>query len=1006
MAMLLLVQSVMPASIFANAGATTTAVSYDTRLATIQIAEDYSALMKTQNPSLWQTIQLAARLYAVTIVGPSCEQQASAANTSRLLDSQTKTTAPVYQWLSLNSEYTKTNTNTAVSPLCNEIFANKGTSPSDDLLRLYEKFFAVFLPTIDFNTFVQEATASADPEVYIQDTLSSQQIQKIQEYLTTKQVPTQTCSLTSEDEALYMQAKAQYIAATDRGEAANAKLAFDTMNQIQSRVVCSEWVTQWATPAPTLNPDCTNKVSILKSQIASLQSDPALYQQDITRIQKSIDMIAQSPDCSITTKRTQLPVVSGLGSTPRLTTDILKFQAIAPTQIPDTTPLFCQSTASALGEQLDTASYYTVNKLIDTIDAIKSDLTPQKQSLATLVQTLAVDKAAIKAQNLWLTNPSSAAHRFVSILEMIANNILTNAAMYKLADLFPLMNMYWNAIDQTSLWMADTFTSLQRILDAGARFVRNEGNQSFVEEAASNPWITFLARSNESAQSNDLSVVIKELSAFQFKEWVQEVAYSSVVTPSVPTIEHLTTLYFGSQTGEPTPYDNTRNNRVWYDVTPSATTSISDAEYSLLSKNKRYYNYLPAWRFPIEVYDVNGMHIAVIPDHDMRTVSLVPAGVYSNDWLVIEVGADGQAAILHEHENTYPQAIDVAGSIDGKLQIAVKGNITWPEELAPFIPEDPMVAQAALSKGLSLSAESKVEDRSYTVTRNTKQRQDMIPEKVVGEIFFSPNVLRFELNRVYNPTNGTNTITLQATLVGGNTCGVQINGSVTYMSDEYGIWNGGWNPVTYAQFDIGTESYKFDISSSYIDDIVQGINAAMGKGEESDPVALINEKVVNSLSVLGNSFGTLVATQGGVNIRYADQQEEDFVAIIMPAIERLDLWRLGQFINFASDGDGGWKTPVDQSNPTQDPAYVNSASSDQNTFTISFSNKMWMVYPSTWPTLYVDVCTDKCQTYRYAMDLVSGWDYSYTIPLEVYEMASSIYMQADHNGNGINYQFM
>lgn len=63
----------------------------------------------------------------------------------------------------------------------------------------------------------------------------------------------------------------------------------------------------------------------------------------------------------------------------------------------------------------------------------------------------------------------------------------------------------------------------------------------------------------------------------------------------------------------------------------------------------------------------------------------------------------------------------------------------------------------------------------------------------------------------------------------------------------------------------------------------------MGKGEESDPVALINEKVVNSLSVLGNSFGTLVATQGGVNIRYADQQEEDFVAIIMPAIERLDL---------------------------------------------------------------------------------------------------------------------
>lgn len=243
---------------------------------------------------------------------------------------------------------------------------------------------------------------------------------------------------------------------------------------------------------------------------------------------------------------------------------------------------------------------------------------------------------------------------------MLANNILTNAAMYKLADLFPLMNTYSNAIDKTSLGMADTFTSLQRILDAGARFVRNESDQSFVEEKASNPGITFLARSNESVQTNDLTVVIKELSAFQFKEWVQEVAYSPVMTASVPTVQDLTTLYFGSQDGQPTPYDSARYNRVWYDVTPSATTVISDATYSVLSKNRRYYNYLTVGRLPIEIYDINGMHIAIIPDHDTRTVSLVPSGVYSNDWLVIEVAADGQAAILHEHENTYPQAIDVA----------------------------------------------------------------------------------------------------------------------------------------------------------------------------------------------------------------------------------------------------------------------------------------------------------------------------------------------------------
>lgn len=46
----------------------------------------------------------------------------------------------------------------------------------------------------------------------------------------------------------------------------------------------------------------------------------------------------------------------------------------------------------------------------------------------------------------------------------------------------------------------------------------------------------------------------------------------------------------------------------------------------------------------------------------------------------------------------------------------------------------------------------------------------MMPEKVTGEVFFNPNVLKFEFNRTYNPTNGTNTITLQATLVGGSTC--------------------------------------------------------------------------------------------------------------------------------------------------------------------------------------------------------------------------------------------
>lgn len=70
--------------------------------------------------------------------------------------------------------------------------------------------------------------------------------------------------------------------------------------------------------------------------------------------------------------------------------------------------------------------------------------------------------------------------------------------------------------------------------------------------------------------------------------------YSPVVTPSAPTLQDLTILYFGSQNGETTPYQETRNNRVWYEVTPSAGTKISDQNYAALVSNKRYYNYLAA----------------------------------------------------------------------------------------------------------------------------------------------------------------------------------------------------------------------------------------------------------------------------------------------------------------------------------------------------------------------------------------------------------------------------
>ena len=161
----------------------------------------------------------------------------------------------------------------------------------------------------------------------------------------------------------------------------------------------------------------------------------------------------------------------------------------------------------------------------------------------------------------------------------------------------------------------------------------------------------------------------------------------------------------------------------------------------------------------------------------------------------------------------------------------------------------------------------------------------------------------------------------------------------------------------------------------------------MDEKGETDIAALINEKVVNNLSVLGTSFGSLVATQDGIIVNYPDGQQESLMDIVSPVIERLDLGRLGQFIDFASDGGRKDQQPVPAPVPASDPtpsmeqAYVDSAYSDQNFFTLTFIGADGaLLNPTQSPILYVDVCTDVCQTYEYAMDLTSDWDYSYTVP--------------------------
>jgi hypothetical protein len=56
-------------------------------------------------------------------------------------------------------------------------------------------------------------------------------------------------------------------------------------------------------------------------------------------------------------------------------------------------------------------------------------------------------------------------NRFLSVLEMIANSVLTNQAAYKLLDMIPLLESYSRAIDNTRLGQSDSFDALQNLLD-------------------------------------------------------------------------------------------------------------------------------------------------------------------------------------------------------------------------------------------------------------------------------------------------------------------------------------------------------------------------------------------------------------------------------------------------------------------------------------------------------------------------------------------------------------
>ena len=173
--------------------------------------------------------------------------------------------------------------------------------------------------------------------------------------------------------------------------------------------------------------------------------------------------------------------------------------------------------------------------------------------------------------------------------------------------------------------------------------------------------------------SNNMEVQIKQLSATKYTELVDMPAYSKA-TGEGPTLQQLTELYFGTNdmSGSNNPYINTMTNRVRYEINQSDVENIPDAVYLLLQKNSLKYPTRSPSSFGIEVFDVNGKLITVIPDHDARTLVYMPEGTYTSYGTVIQVGEAGETSVGYTSTWTYPQAIDATMSINGILEAAVQ----------------------------------------------------------------------------------------------------------------------------------------------------------------------------------------------------------------------------------------------------------------------------------------------------------------------------------------------
>lgn len=100
--------------------------------------------------------------------------------------------------------------------------------------------------------------------------------------------------------------------------------------------------------------------------------------------------------------------------------------------------------------------------------------------------------------------------------------------------------------------------------------------------------------------------------------------------------------------------------------------------------------------------------------------------------------------------------------------------------------EGEMVKVPMIRANIPTIGQDRVINAATTASSAVKRERELaLPTAITISLYLKPINININLARVHN--NGTNTITLNATVTGPSICNAKIGASVSYRGDEYGI---------------------------------------------------------------------------------------------------------------------------------------------------------------------------------------------------------------------------